>query len=1709
MQTAQLDQEIQPRIMNPQPQLENTAARGKAPRRLTPPKAALLALVLAALPSISPAQSTWTGSVSTDWNTAGNWSSGIPNGVNAQINSIPANICTVSANISVNPNDIIIGNGAGVSGQVNQTAGLLQTGLTNNVGNWFFVGEGGGTGTYNLTGSGSLAVGKLWIGGMVYTENGTGTVTINTTGTVSANSSQDFSGWGQFGNSVMVGWGDVSWDTTPTTTAIATLNLLNGTLYANAGLWIGCWGSQGTLNQTGGTINTTDFSVVRWFGNGVANITNATVNSSGSVWLAHSGAANDISQGTLNVGSGATVNSESDFIVAFAGSGANGGYGQLNIAAGGTVNVATTTKRWMIMNQWDTVPGTLNVNGGTLNLNANTDLRFSTGNGSGTSAVNLNGGTITSWSGNQTGAGSGVVDLNQAGGSSANNTFSLNGGTLAIAQITANQASGTRVFNFNGGTLKPTASTTTFMQGLSAANVQANGAIIDTAGNNITIAQDLADGGGGGGLTKLGNGTLTLSGNVGYTGPTRVLGGTLSLNSATGLPLPGGDLVVSNATLALDASGGIAMSANNVSVGSTLNLTLSPTANAINAADNLTLGNNTTLNLAYGTVTSNPSAAAIIASGSLSKGTNIVINVSAIGLGTGGVIPLIVVGSGTLNTNGFVLGALPSGVKGVLTNSTSSELDLLITGAGQLLSWHGANAGNTLVLSNWDIGTSSNWYDTGMNLTRYLQYAGNTIGDNVIFGDNGYAYDGTNHVYLAGTVLPATVAFSSSSPYILTGPGGIGGATSLVLTNMNNAVVLGTANSYTGGTVVGGGTLVVANDNALGALSGGVTLAGGTLQLNAGVTSSRATTVTANSGVDVVAGATAQWNGSITGAGGLTLTDIGTLTLAAVNSYTGPTVVNAGTLNLTGTITPGTMTVGGAPSDAVLNISGNLTSSNLFIGNNSGAVGVVNQTAGTVTLSGGTGDFLNVGNMDASFGYYNGMGGTLNTAGISIGGENNPNVWPPQGTGDGIMEVRGATINNNGWIVLARGGNAQTGVLNVYSGSLTYSGGGIACNWQLSGSGQTSIINLMGGSVTSTNQGVNFRQAGDTGILNLKAGLLKGTAVTGNGVVNFNGGTLQAAASTGDFVDVSRATVFSGGATIDDGGNAVIINQPLQAPNGYGVSTITFTTGGSGYVAPPIVSISGGAGSNATAVATVTGGAVTAITVTSPGTGYGASDTLSVGFSGGGASASPPTGVAVTVTASPLVSGGLTKQGAGTLTLSAANTYTGVTLVNNGTLRVDGPPVLHLSFDNVSGSTVFNDGTGGSAMNGTLNGTATIVSGGKFGNCLSISGANAASSSCQIANSVVPLSIGAANNWTVAMWVQSSTAGGCYAYQGDGGWGWGNTVFYMNSGGTTAGTAAGGVRWGQGWETGTAAINDGAWHHVVLTYNGTTKAAYVDGNLDALTTDQWGSTGTGGQFWIGGGADTGDGTANLNGLVDEVYVFDRTLSQAEVQSLYNSNTLPGAPVLPGGVTVASGATLGGNGAIGGAVTVQPGGTLAAGASIGTLFINNNLNLGGNLLAEVNTSVSPSNDLIVVTGTLTNSGTGTVSLSNLGPALVAGDSFTLFSKPLANGGAMLLTTTPALTSGLVLSNRLALDGSVLVVSSGTLPSTPTNVTYSVSGNTLGIGWPLSYTGWLLQSNSVGITGTSSWFVVPGSAATNSMSFTINPTNRNVFYRLRHP
>jgi autotransporter-associated beta strand protein len=209
----------------------------------------------------------------------------------------------------------------------------------------------------------------------------------------------------------------------------------------------------------------------------------------------------------------------------------------------------------------------------------------------------------------------------------------------------------------------------------------------------------------------------------------------------------------------------------------------------------------------------------------------------------------------------------------------------------------------------------------------------------------------------------------------------------------------------------------------------------------------------------------------------------------------------------------------------------------------------------------------------------------------------------------------------------------------------------------------------------------------------------------------------------------------------------------------------------------------------------------------------------------------------------------------------------------------------------------------------------------------------------------------------------------------------------------------------------------------------------------------------------------------------------------------------GAP----GFVVESAQTLKGNGTVNGSLTVN--GTLAPGASVGTLTFNNNLAVNGNLVFELNKSLAPSNDLAVVTGALTSSGTGTLTVNNLGPALIAGDKFTLFSQALPGGNT--ITIVPP--SGVTLTNLLAVDGSIQVLTATSTASYPTNITSSVSGNTLTISWPATHLGWILQNqtNSLNVGLATNWVDIAGTASVTSTNLTINPATPTAFFRLRHP
>jgi hypothetical protein len=76
--------------------------------------------------------------------------------------------------------------------------------------------------------------------------------------------------------------------------------------------------------------------------------------------------------------------------------------------------------------------------------------------------------------------------------------------------------------------------------------------------------------------------------------------------------------------------------------------------------------------------------------------------------------------------------------------------------------------------------------------------------------------------------------------------------------------------------------------------------------------------------------------------------------------------------------------------------------------------------------------------------------------------------------------------------------------------------------------------------------------------------------------------------------------------------------------------------------------------------------------------------------------------------------------------------------------------------------------------------------------------------------------------------------------------------------------------------------------------------------------------------------------------------------------------------------------------------------------------------------------------------------------------------------------------------------------------GGVNATPTNIVTSISGNQLTLSWPADHIGWSLQSqtNSRSTGLNSTWYDVAGSTATNQMTFTINPANPTVFYRMKY-
>jgi len=197
--------------------------------------------------------------------------------------------------------------------------------------------------------------------------------------------------------------------------------------------------------------------------------------------------------------------------------------------------------------------------------------------------------------------------------------------------------------------------------------------------------------------------------------------------------------------------------------------------------------------------------------------------------------------------------------------------------------------------------------------------------------------------------------------------------------------------------------------------------------------------------------------------------------------------------------------------------------------------------------------------------------------------------------------------------------------------------------------------------------------------------------------------------------------------------------------------------------------------------------------------------------------------------------------------------------------------------------------------------------------------------------------------------------------------------------------------------------------------------------------------------------------------------------------------------------------------LGGALNVLAGGTLAPGtsAAIGTLTVNGGLTLGGNVLVKLNKSLTQTSDLVAVPGGVSNTNNGVVIVNNLGPALVAGNSFQLFSQPVTGGETLTISNV---SGNVVWTNMLATDGTITVLSVGSaIAAYPTNISFSAGAGQLSLTWPATHLGWILQAQTNGLgTGlTTNWVDVPGTAAVTVTNLPVGAVNPTVFFRLRHP
>lgn len=582
------------------------------------------------------------------------------------------------------------------------------------------------------------------------------------------------------------------------------------------------------------------------------------------------------------------------------------------------------------------------------------------------------------------------------------------------------------------------------------------------------------------------------------------------------------------------------------------------------------------------------------------------------------------------------------------------------------------------------------------------------------------------------TVAGGTITASGAARNVVTNGGFLGSASYAV--GGSNNLTLGSNYSNSGSNTI--------TNNMTG---GAVFTIGGNIDLTNSGATNRVLTF-AGAGASAVSGVIS--NGTSTGLGSLTYSGSSTLTLASANTYSGNTTISSGAVKIGNANALGlgrTLLASGA----TLDLNGNNLNT-AFIENTASLSGgtIDNVSAGgNVTLTVGSG----VGGENAASGTYLTIGSFSGVIKNTTGAVSLTKVAPTTGgvsimatasrltgasvlTLTGVNTYTGATTIKGGFIQLLPQGS--TAMISSTSPLVLQGGGLVSTNLaglsvtqtfasttlnagasQVSPVRQSSTTNNFNLGAITRNIGstVNFydRPAGGSsnqnigpadGVVNTSTvntgGILGGYAVvSGNtwavGGGNISGlGSYSAALTAGTNVDVP-------GAGLTGGGGGLAVNS-LRFLNGTTATTTTPTLGLTGDLVVTtggILTVGGasGAGNTAVANAQINGN----FNLTSGNSQDLIFTTNNLGGSGV---------AAMTVTSNITNNGGtgigLTKSGAGTLTLTpaTANTFTGQLTLNAGNLILGNSSALNGNDVVFGGSSEFHNvgGLGAVLQNGTL-----------------------------------------------------------------------------------------------------------------------------------------------------------------------------------------------------------------------------------------------------------------------------------------------------------------------------------------------------------------------------------------------------------------------